>query len=181
MIAGDPNRLIVVGVLKGAHGVRGEVRVKSLTADPEAMFGYGPLLDAAGNAVLTPMSARPGKDHFIVRPREQKQKEDWDGLRGTLLHVPRTMLPAVDEDEFYIDDLVGLEVFAGGMVPAGKVRAVHDFGAGDLLEITLTSGGSVMVPFTEADVPVVDLAAGRLVIASLDDWLGGDDTAETPE
>ena len=67
------------------------------------------------------------------------------------------------------------------MVPAGKVRAVHDFGAGDLLEITLTSGGSVMVPFTEADVPVVDLAAGRLVIASLDDWLGGDDTAETPE
>ena len=168
--AGD--RLIVVGVIKGAHGVRGEVRVKSFTADPDAVFTYGPLLDTAGAPVLTPKTARPGKDHFIVRPAEQKQKEDWDALRGTLLHVSRASLPEADEDEFYIEDLVGLDVYSGGAERAGRIRAVQDFGAGDLLEIDLAGGGSVMVPFTLADVPVVDLAARRVVVPTLEDWLG---------
>jgi 16S rRNA processing protein RimM len=180
MSAGADSKMIVVGVLKGAHGVRGEVRVKSFTADPDAVFDYGPLLDAAGKPVLTPKSARPGKDHFIVRPKEQKQKEDWDALRGTLLHVPRASLPEADEDEFYIEDLVGLDVFAGGSERAGRVRAVQDFGAGDLLEIDLAGGGSVLVPFTLADVPVVDLAARRLVVASLDDWIDAGEGAPPP-
>jgi 16S rRNA processing protein RimM len=180
MSSADKNRLIVVGVLKGAHGVRGEVRVKSFTAGPDAVFDYGPLLDEAGKPVLTPKTARPGKDHFIVRPKEQKQKEDWDALRGTLLHVPRASLPESDEDEFYIEDLVGLEVFAGGNEKAGRIRSVQDFGAGDLLEIDLAAGGSVFVPFTLADVPVVDLPARRVVVATLDEWLGGEDEA-TPE
>ena len=165
----------MVGVLKGAHGVRGEVRVKSFTADPEAVFDYGPLLDAAGVPVVTPKGARPGKDHFIVRPKEQKQKEDWDAMRGTLLHVPRVSLPAAEEDEFYIEDLVGLDVFTGGSERAGCVRAVQDFGAGDLLEIDLAGGGSVMVPFTLADVPVVDLTARRVVVPTLDEWIGTDE------
>ncbi|MEZ6013331.1 MAG: ribosome maturation factor RimM [Hyphomonas sp.] len=181
MSAGADKKMIVVGVLKGAHGVRGEVRVKSFTADPEAVFDYGPLVDAAGKLVLTPKSARPGKDHFIVRPKEQKQKEDWDALRGTLLHVPRASLPEADEDEFYIEDLVGLDVFAGGNERAGRVRAVQDFGAGDLLEIDLAGGGSVLVPFTLADVPVVDLAARRLVVATLDDWMDAGEGAPPPE
>ena len=172
MSKGADNRLIVVGVIKGAHGVRGEVRVKSFTTDPDAVFTYGPLLDKAGKPVLTPKSARPGKDHFIVRPAEQKQKEDWDALRGTLLHVPRASLPQAEEDEFYIEDLVGLDVYAGGAERAGRVRAVQDFGAGDLLDIDLAGGGSVMVPFTLADVPVVDLAARRVVVPGLEDWLG---------
>ena len=96
----NPDRLIVVGVIKGAHGVRGDVRVKSFTADPDDVFTYGALVDERGKPVLTPVSARPGKDHFIVRPKEQKQKEDWDGLRGTLLHVPRAQLPDTEDDEF---------------------------------------------------------------------------------
>lgn len=171
--AGD--RLIVVGVIKGAHGVRGEVRVKSFTAEPADVFTYGPLVDQSGKPVLTPKSARPGKDHFIVRPAEQKQKEDWDALRGTLLHVPRASLPEAEEDEFYIEDLVGLDVYAGGAERAGRIRAVQDFGAGDLLDIDLAGGGSVMVPFTLADVPVVDLAAGRVVVPTLEDWLGEDE------
>ncbi|MEZ5998518.1 MAG: ribosome maturation factor RimM [Hyphomonas sp.] len=176
------DRLIVVGVVKGAHGVRGEVRVRSFTTEPEALFGYGPLLDAEGQPVLTPKSARPGKDHFIVRPKEQKQKEDWDAARGTLLHVPRTAMPEADEDEFYVEDLVGLDVYAGGKEPAGRVKSVQDFGAGDLIEIGLRGGDSVMIPFTLADVPVVDLAARRIVVASLEDWLAdSDDTAETPQ
>ncbi len=167
----NSNRLIVVGVLKGAHGVRGEVRVKSYTEDPDALFTYGPLLDETGKTVLTPKAARPGKDHFIVRPAEQKQKEDWDALKGTRLHVLRESLPEADEDEFYIEDLVGLTVYAGGEMPAGKVKSVQNFGADDLLEVQLAAGGgTVMVPFTLADVPVVEIAAGRIVIPDLAEW-----------
>lgn len=165
------DKLIAVGVLKGAHGVRGEVRVKSFTADPDAVFGYGPLLDETGAVLLTPKSARPGKDHFIVRPKEQKQKEDWDALRGRLLHVPRAALPEADEEEFYIEDLAGMEVYTAAGSPAGRVRAVQDFGAGDLLEIELAGQAStIFVPFTRADVPVVDLAARRIVIPDLAAW-----------
>lgn len=167
----DKDKLIAVGVLKGAHGVRGEVRVKSLTADPEAVFGYGPLLDETGAVLLTPKSARPGKDHFIVRPKEQKQKEDWDALRGRILHVPRAALPVAEEGEFYIEDLAGLAVYSTGDSPAGRVRAVQDFGAGDLLEIELTGQAStIFVPFTQADVPVVDIPGRRLVIPDLAAW-----------
>ena len=167
----NPDRLIVVGVIKGAHGVRGDVRVKSFTADPDDVFTYGALVDERGKPVLTPVSARPGKDHFIVRPKEQKQKEDWDGLRGTLLHVPRAQLPDTEDDEFYIEDLVGLKVYSGGSEPAGRVKAEQTFGAEDLLEVSLSVGGdTVLVPFTRADVPTVDLAAGRVVIPTLEDW-----------
>lgn len=167
----DENRLIVVGVLKGAHGVRGDVRVKSFTADPDALFTYGPLLDETGTPVITPKSARPGKDHFIVRPAEQKQKEDWDAMKGQLLHVPRASLPDAEEDEYYIEDLIGLDVYSGGDAPSGRVKSVQNFGADDLLEIRMkTQGGTVLVPFTLADVPTVDLAAGRVVIPELEDW-----------
>ena len=160
-----------MGVLKGAHGVRGEVRVKSLTADPAALFTYGPLLDEAGKVLLTPVSARPGKDHFIVRPKESLQKEAWDALRGKLLHVSRSRLPEADEDEFYIEDLVGLAVYSGGDEPAGRVRSVQNFGAGDLLEIDMPGAPStVMVPFTQADVPIVELALGRVTIPELAEW-----------
>ena len=176
----NPDRLIVVGVIKGAHGVRGDVRVKSFTADPDDVFTYGALVDERGKPVLTPVSARPGKDHFIVRPKEQKQKEDWDAMRGTLLHVPRASLPEADEDEFYIEDLVGLDVYSGGEERAGRIRAVQDFGAGDLLDIDLAGGGSVFVPFTLADVPVVDLAARRVVVATLEEWAAADDEEGPP-
>ncbi|MBI1399867.1 ribosome maturation factor RimM [Hyphomonas sp.] len=171
MPAKTDDRLIAVGVLKGAHGVRGEVRVKSYTADPEALFGYGPLTDEYGAVVLTPKSARPGKDHFIVRPKEMKQKEDWDALRGRLLYVPRARLPAAEEDEFYIEDLAGLDVYAGGEAPAGRIRSVQNFGSGDLLEVEVPGlPSTVFVPFTRADVPVVDMAARRVMIPELQMW-----------
>jgi 16S rRNA processing protein RimM len=171
MPAKTDDRLIAVGVLKGAHGVRGEVRVKSFTADPEALFGYGPLTDEHGAVVLTPKSARPGKDHFIVRPKEMKQKEEWDALRGRLLHVPRARLPVAEEDEFYIEDLAGLDVYSGGEGPAGRVRSVQNFGSGDLLEVeVLGLSSTVFVPFTRADVPVVDMAARRVMIPELQMW-----------
>jgi 16S rRNA processing protein RimM len=184
MTKAGKDKLIAVGVLKGAHGVRGEVRVKSLTADPEALFTYGPLLDTAGAVVVTPKSARPAKDHFIVRPKENQQKEAWDALRGTLLHVPRSALPAANLDEFYIEDLIGLDVFSGGESPAGRVRSVQNFGSGDLLEVEVNGlGATVFVPFTLADVPGVDLAARRVVIPELAVWSdpGGAPAGDTGE
>jgi 16S rRNA processing protein RimM len=163
--------LIVIGVIAGAHGVRGDVRVKSFTAEPEALFDYAPFLDEKGKTLIDPKGARPAKDHFIVMPKVTKQKEEWDGLKGAKLYVPREALPETDDDEFYIEDLVGLAAFGGGDAPIGKVKAVFNHGAGDLLEIQPTEGGkSVLVPFTLADVPVVDLSLGRIVVTSFEIW-----------
>lgn len=170
------DRLIPMGVLKGAHGVRGEVRVKSFTADPDALFTYGPLMDEAGKVLLTPVSARAGKDHFIVRPKENLQKEEWDALRGCLVHVSRDRLPEADEDEFYFEDLIGMPVYTVGDEPEGRVRAVQNFGSDDLLEIEIPGApATVYVPFTRADVPVIDMAAGRIIIPELALWANPDD------
>lgn len=171
----DQKDLIVVGALTGAHGVRGDVRVKSFTADPEALFGYGPLLDEAGTVMLEAKSVRPAKDHFIVTPHSPRQREEWDAMKGTRLYVPRSVLPAPEEDEIYVEDLVGLTVVDSDGTPLGKVKAVQNFGAGDLLEIAPAGGGSaVYIPFTEEDVPELDLDAGQVVIASWALWTGGD-------
>lgn len=163
--------LVVVGVLLGAHGVRGDVRVKGFTSDPAAVFDYAPLLFENGEPAFDPVKARPAKDHFIVTPDKPRQKEEWDSLKGTKLYVPRIALPEPDQEEYYIDDLVGLDVFTGGTEPIGKVKAMLNHGAGDLVEIqTKTDGKPVLVPFTLEDVPIVDLALGRIVIANLDIW-----------
>ena len=169
------DRLIVLGVIKGAHGVRGDVRVKSFMANPEDLFAFDVLLDEHGAVALTPKSHRPAKDHFIVRPAEQRQKEDWDALKGTLLYVPRSALPDAEEDEFYVEDLVGVQVFSVGDIAVGQVKAVHNFGADDLLEIHIFGQpGTVFVPFTKSDVPFISIAESRVIIPDLSDW------AETP-
>jgi 16S rRNA processing protein RimM len=165
----DP--LIEVGALRGAHGVRGEVRVVSFTGDPEALFALGALLDASGRAVLTPLSARPGSDHFIVRATENLQKEDWDRLKGTRLYVPRSRLPPAEEGEFYVEDLIGLEVISASGATLGRVSAVQNFGAGDLVEIALLTGRSVLIPFTSEDFPEIDLEASRMTAGDLSLWL----------
>ncbi len=176
-MSADPrSRLVVVGIIAGAHGVRGEVRVRSFTSDPYDCFGYGPLLDGEGQELLQPARVRPAKSHFIIVPEQPRTREDWEGLKGTRLHVPREALPQTDADEFYIEDLVGLSVHDGGEAVIGRVRAVQDFGAGELIEIEPVAGGkSVLVPFTVEDVPLVDLAAGRLVVA---DWATWSDAGE---
>lgn len=163
--------LIVVGVIMGAHGVRGDVRVKSFTAEPDAVFDYAPFLSESGEILIDPVRARPAKDHFIVSPDTPLQKEEWDALKSTKLYVPRSMLPDTDEDEFYIDDLVGSDVFTGGDTPIGRVKAVLNHGAGDLIEVQPTpSGKPVLVPFTLDDVPVVDLDKGRIIVANFEIW-----------
>ena len=163
--------LIVIAVLLGAHGVRGDCRVKSFTEVPKDALGFGALLDANGGVLVTPKKSRPAKDHFVVTPEEMRQKEEWDGMKGTLLHIPRERLPETASNEVYIDELIGVAVFDESSARIGTVKAVHNFGAGDLLEIDPASGGkSVMVPFAEEDVPEVDLSSGRIVVSSFDIW-----------
>lgn len=163
--------LVIVAAILRAHGVRGDVRVKSFTAEPEAVFDYAPFLDEAGKVLIDPVRARPAKDHFIVSPHAVRQKEEWDALKGTKLYVPRDRLPEVEEDEFYIDDLIGLDVFGGGNEKLGRVKAVLNHGAGDLLEIQSEDRPKpVLVPFTQLDVPVVDLQRARIVVSDFETW-----------
>lgn len=165
------DKLIAVGVIKGAHGVRGDVRVKSYTADPTSVFEYGDLYSETGEIMLVPKQVRSAKDHFIVTPHVQCTKEVWDNRKGLLLYVPRSVLPDIAENEFYISDLVGMDVLEGGMDVVGTVCAVQNFGADDLIEIRPKNGGrSVLIPFTQRDVPTVDLLARRLIIPELSVW-----------
>lgn len=162
-MAADP--LILVARVAGAFGVRGEVRLTTYTADPLAVAGYGRLLREDGAPGLTVLFAREAKGGVIARTRELDSKEAADALRGLKLHVPRSALPAPeDEDEFYLTDLIGLNVLTPDGAPLGRVKAVDNFGAGDLLEIDPGEGSATWyLPFTRENVPEVDLAAGRLL------------------
>ena len=178
----NPNRddLVVVGAIAGAHGVHGDVRIKSFTADPEALFTYGPLLGEDGAVLLQAASHRPAKGHFVVKPNPPRTREDWEALKGTRLHVPRSTLPRAEPDEFYVDDLIGLDAISETGERLGRVKAVQNFGAGDLLEIQpATSGKSVLIPFTEADVPALNIDKRQLTIASWRIWTEEDDADES--
>lgn len=157
--------LVVVGAIAGAFGVRGEVRVKSFTAEPAALFAYGPLLDEAGRAVLTVKSWRRIADGFAVTAKEAKSREAAEAMKSTRLYVARAALPAPADEEYYHADLVGLTVKGLAGEDLGVVKAIHDFGATALLEIYRTPGakGSWMLPFTREAAPHVDLAKGEVV------------------
>jgi 16S rRNA processing protein RimM len=158
--------LILVGVFGAPHGVRGELRLKSYTADPMAIADYAPLTDAAGKRRFVIEAARPVKDDMlVVRVAGIADRDAAAALTNVRLHVPRSVLPPVEEeDEFYQADLVGLRVETSGGEALGVVGAVLDFGAGDILEVTPPGGGTpFLLPFTKATVPVVDIAGGRLV------------------
>ena len=163
--------LIVVGAIAGAHGVRGDVRVRSFTEDPESLFEFGDLLAPSGAILLTPKSYRPSKSIFIVVPASPRSKEEWDEMKGTELLVPRTVLPEPEEDTFYIDDLVGLHAYDEAGVSLGSVHAVLNHGAGDLIELRGgASGQGVLIPMTVEDVPMIDLAASRLTVSTFELW-----------
>jgi 16S rRNA processing protein RimM len=151
---------ICVAQIGGAHGLRGEVRLKSFTADPMAVGNYGPLATFEIEAV------RPGKGHLIARFRGVGDRNTAERLVNVRLFVPRERLPMPAPDEFYHADLVGLAAVTSDGTEIGTVVAIHDFGAGDILELQPNAGGTtVMVPFTAAFVPSVDIASGRIVVA----------------
>jgi 16S rRNA processing protein RimM len=155
---------VCVGVITGAHGVRGAVRVKSFTADPADVASYGPLADEQGAREFRLQLVGTAKGVVIAKIAGIEDRDLAEGLRGLRLYLPRTALPPTGEDEYYHADLIGLDAMLGDGTPLGRVHAVHDFGAGDTLEIVRPAGPPVMVPFTRAVVPIVDTEAGRLVI-----------------
>lgn len=173
----DPGR-VCVGVISGARGLRGDVRVKSFTARPEDVAAYGPVSDESGGRTFAlTVTGRAGA-HVIARIEGVADRTAAETLKGIRLYVARDALPAPDEDEYYLADLVGLAVErAGGedgdAEPFGRVRAVHDFGGGDVVDIERPDGSSVMVPFTKACVPVVDIAGGRIVVDPPEGLLDG--------
>jgi 16S rRNA processing protein RimM len=165
----DQEKRVCVGVITGVHGVRGAVRLKSFTAEPEDIAAYGPLEDERGQrrfALRLVNSARGGsaKGVLIAAISGIDDRDRAEALRGLRLYLPRSALPPTEEEEYYHADLIGLKAALADGTPIGTVRAVHDFGAGDTLEIERSEGQPAMVPFTRAVVPVVDLDGGRLVI-----------------
>jgi len=164
MAMSGQEKRICVGVIAGAHGVRGAVRVKSFTAEPEDVARYGPLEDESGERRLSLRLIGNAKGVVIARLAGVADRDRADSLRGLRLYLPRAALPPAAEDEYYHADLIGLEAALADGTAIGHVSAVHDFGAGDTLEIVRPAGPPAMVPFTRAVVPIVDLDSGRLVI-----------------
>jgi 16S rRNA processing protein RimM len=156
-------KLVAVAQVAGAFGVKGEAKIRSFTEDPEACFSFGPLLDEAGNTILTPIRHRPLGDLFGVTAKESRQREEWEAMKGALLHVPREAMPAADENEIYVSDLIGMDVVHTDGRVLGKVKSAQNFGAGDLIEISPPAGDSYYLPFTEETFPEIDVAARRLV------------------
>ncbi len=153
---------VCVGAIAGAFGVRGEVRLKSFCTVPEDIAAYGPLTTEEGGRSFAVRLTRPVTGGLGARLSGVETREQAEALRGTTLWAPRAALPSLPDDEFYHADLIGLPVFDPGGAPLGTVRAIFDHGAGDIVEVA-GLGGTLLLPFTRAVVPTVDLAAGRIV------------------
>jgi 16S rRNA processing protein RimM len=158
------DKRVCVGAVAGAHGVRGAVKIKSFTATPEDVARYGPLEDESGERQFSLRLIGAGKGVLIGHLSGIADRNQAEASRGLRLYLSRAALPPTEEDEYYHADLLGLEAVLTDGTPVGTVHAVHDFGAGDTLEIVRSEGPPVMVPFTRAVVPSVDLTAGRLVL-----------------
>ena len=155
---------VCLGVISGARGMRGEVRVKSFTEQADNIAAYGRVYDESGGRSWSIEVTGQARGQVIARLDGVEDRTAAEALRGLRLHVPRAALSELGDDEYYHADLVGLRAeLAGGKV-LGTVRAVHDFGAGSILEIAAEGESGVMVPFTRAAVPEVDMAAGKVVV-----------------
>lgn len=156
---------VCVGAIAGAFGVKGEVRLKSFCADPEAIATYGPLLSEDGKSKWDIKLTRPVKNGFAAKLSGVLTKDAADALRGVRLYAPRDRLPSLPEDEFYYTDLIGMAVFDTGGVELGRVKAVLNHGAGDLLEISGSAYRQpLLIPFSQTAVPTVDTASRRVII-----------------
>jgi 16S rRNA processing protein RimM len=159
------NDLICIGSIAGSYGVRGEVRLKSFCAEPSDIASYGALSTEDGNRSFTIKLTRPVTGGYGARLSGVATKEQADALRGTQLYVDRKKLPNLPDDEFYHADLIGLSVQDTGGAPVGCITAVHNHGAGDLLEVQPEGPkAALLLPFTRAIVPTVDLKARRVIV-----------------
>ena len=162
-----------------AHGLKGEVHAQSFTADPLALTDYGDLTDKTGR-VFKIAAMRAQGTGLVLRLAGVITREAAEALNGVELMLPRDALPDTgDDDNFYYADLIGLEAVSTDSETLGKILAVHNFGAGDMLELRLTDGKSIFVPFTKAAVPIVSVKYGTVTINA--EAAGLINLDETPE
>lgn len=179
MSAGSPgDRRVCLGAITGAHGIRGEVRIHCFASDPRSLTAFGPLGDETGRRTFVVEGLRDANKGYIARIRGVTDRNAAEALRGTQLYIERDALPEPeDEDSYYLDDLIGLTARDPAGQELGSVIAVHDFGAGDVIEVQRPQGRQTfMVPFAESFVPALDVEAGFIVIDAPADWID-----ETPE
>lgn len=163
---------ICVAKIGAAHGVRGEVKLWPFTEDPLAVTRYGPLTTKDGARAFEVIRAREAKGFLVASFKGVASRNDAEALNGLELYVPRERLPAPEDDEYYHADLIGLAAVTVSGEPLGRVVAIHNFGAGDIVEIAPPQGPTVMLPFSNAVVPTVDIAGGRIVVAPPDEIEG---------
>ena len=158
------NGKICLGAIAGAHGVKGEVKIKTFTQNAEDIASYGPLENETGDARFSILNFRPDKIGVVARIEGLEDREAAQRLKGTRLYVKREALPEVEEDTWYHADLVGLKVRAKDDREIGVVIGIHDFGAGDMVEVDPGAGEeSMFIPFTRDAVPIVDIDQGFIV------------------
>ncbi len=167
---------ICVARIGAAHGVRGAVKLWTFTEDPLAVKHYGPLATQDGARQFEVISAREAKGHLVATLKGVTTRAEAERLNGVELFVAREKLPATSENEYYHADLIGLAAVTGTNEPLGRIVAIHNFGAGDIIEIAPPQGATMLLPFSHAVVPAVDLASGRVVI-ELPGEIEGDEPA----
>jgi 16S rRNA processing protein RimM len=169
---------ICIARIGAAHGVRGAVKLWTFTEDPLAVKAYGPLMTKDGARQFEVTHAREAKDHLVATLKGVTTRDEAERLNGIELYIARDRLPVTSEDEYYHADLIGLAAVNAADEPLGRVVAIHNFGAGDIIEIAPPRGATMLLPFTNAVVPSVDLAGGRVVI-ELPKEIDGDDSSNT--
>jgi 16S rRNA processing protein RimM len=156
---------VLLGAVAAAHGIRGEVKVKTFTETPQGLGAYGLVTTEDGRALEIAQLRATKRDEAVVQFVGISDRNAAESLKGERLYVPRAALPAPEDGAFYHTDLVGLRAHDASGALLGTVGAVHNFGAGDVLEIACDGGGTEFVPFDDPHVPVVDIAGGRIVVA----------------
>ena len=167
---------ICVARIGAAHGVRGAVKLWTFTVDPLAVKAYGPLVTKDGARQFEVTHARGAKGHLVATLKGVATREDAERLNGVELYIAREKLPATSEGEYYLADLIGLAAVNAANESLGRVIAIHNFGAGDIIEIAPPQGSTMLLPFTNAVVPTIDLKGGRVVI-ELPNEIAGDEAS----
>jgi 16S rRNA processing protein RimM len=171
--------LVCVARIGAAHGIRGAVKLWTFTEDPFAVQRYGPFQTKDGARRFELMQAREAKGHLVATFKGVSTRDEAERLNGLELYVTRDQLPATDEGEYYHTDLIGLAAVTTEGEPLGRVAAIHNFGAGDIIEIAPPNGPTMLLPFSSAVVPTVDLSGGRVVI-DLPREIEGEDRDDDP-
>jgi 16S rRNA processing protein RimM len=162
--AAESRDRVLLGVVVNAHGIKGEVKVKTFTAAPERIAAYGPLATESGRPLVIAQLRAGRGGEAIVRFDGVSDRNSAEALKGEGLYVARSALPEPEAGSFYLADLIGLRAEDANGTLLGHVQAMHNFGAGDVLEIAMVNGDSEFLPFSDSAVPVVDVARGRIIV-----------------